>query len=216
MHVLYLHGFASSAASSKARFFAERLAGLGIALHRPDLNGPDFSTITVSQMIAQVEGVLARLGRGPIALIGSSLGAFIAWHVAARAEARRRPIDRLVLLAPALDFGTGPMRELGAEHLDRWRDSGWLEIFHHGYGTPARVHYALYEDARRYDSFAVTVAVPVLIYHGRRDTVVDPAMVARFAESRPAVTLRWLDDDHQLHASLDSIWHGTARFLGIA
>ena len=51
MQIFYLHGFASSAHSSKARFLAERLTPLGLRLHCPDFNEPDFSTLTVTRMI---------------------------------------------------------------------------------------------------------------------------------------------------------------------
>ncbi|MGI8672953.1 MAG: YqiA/YcfP family alpha/beta fold hydrolase, partial [Luteitalea sp.] len=47
MRVIYLHGFASSARSTKAQFFAERFAQVGVPLITPDLNAPDFSTLTV-------------------------------------------------------------------------------------------------------------------------------------------------------------------------
>ena len=44
--VVYLHGFASSAQSSKAQFFAGKFAELGIPLVTPDLNAPDFGTLS--------------------------------------------------------------------------------------------------------------------------------------------------------------------------
>ena len=55
MQVLYLHGFASSPQSSKATFFSTRLAERGIEMMVPDLNQPDFSTLTVSRMLEQVD-----------------------------------------------------------------------------------------------------------------------------------------------------------------
>jgi hypothetical protein len=40
-------------------------------------------------------------------------------------------------------------------------------------------------------------------------------MVQRFAAARPAMTLRMVDDDHQLGSSLDLMWRETAAFLGL-
>ena len=129
MHVFYLHGFVSSPQSTKAAWLAERLRPYGLPLHCPDFNEPDFATLTTTRMVGQVEEGIRRLPPGPVTLVGSSLGGFVAWHVAARRHGgpsrTAPPIDRLVLLAPALDFGTnrhgrpgrgghGPLARVGA------------------------------------------------------------------------------------------------------
>ena len=214
--VVYLHGFASSPASSKAVFLGQRLAAHGVPLHCPDLNQPDFSTLTASRMIEQTASFMATLPAGPFVLFGSSLGAFVALQVAERTEAEtRHPVSHLVLLAPALDFGRRPVGDLGEAGMARWRDTGWWELTHYASGETSRVHYELFRDAQRYDSFAAERAVPTLVLQGRHDDVVDPEMVRRYAAARPHVTLVMLDDDHQLGASLDRVWSESARFLGL-
>jgi len=220
MHVLFLHGFASSPASSKARFFAERLASRGLALHCPDFNAPDFSTLTVSRMIAQTEAILGALSPGPAVLVGSSLGAFVAWHVAARVEAGLAPrggaeLARLVLMAPAFDFGANRWPELGEDGMARWRDTGWHTFFHYVYNEPRPVHYGLHDDARRYRSDLVRVGMPTRVFQGERDEVVDPDMVIRFSSSRPNILLRLVDDGHQLLDHLETLWSDTAAFLDL-
>ena len=217
-HLFYLHGFASSPLSSKARFLTDRLAARGLTLNCPDLNEPDFSTLTASRMIGQVARELSSLAEAPAVLIGSRLGAFVALHLAERSASREvvtHPIERLVLLAPALDFGHAGMPDLGEEGLALWKGAGWLELSHYAYGERRRVHYELYADAARYDSFATTTAVPTLILQGRHDEVVDSALVQRFAAARPHVRLVMLDDSHQLKESLERVWSETAAFLGI-
>ena len=218
MHVFYLHGFASSPSGGKAQLFAERLAAHGITLHAPDLNEPAFETLTTSRMIAQVEAAMAALPPGPIALIGSSLGAFVAWHVAARAEAPggRRTVDRLVLLAPAIELDWSTFPGLSGDGLRRWRETGAFEVFHHAYGRPADLGFAIYDDTRRYDSARAVVSVPTLIFQGVRDDLVDPRQVEAFAATRSNVTLRLLDDDHRLQASLEPMWRETSAFLGLS
>ena len=212
MNVLYLHGFASSARSSKATFFASRFRELGVALHTPDLNEPDFSTLTVSRMATQVLAAIDGLARGPVALIGSSLGGFLAVHVALQRPAQ---VSHLVLLAPALDFGGNRMRALGGVGLDEWKRTNRLDVFHFGYGRVMPVHYELYADARRHDLASAALTMPVQIFQGRRDDAVDPESVARWATARPNAELHMLDDDHQLTASVGYIWEQMRRFLGL-
>lgn len=212
MHVLYLHGFASSAQSSKAAFFRSKLSAHGVEVHTPDFNAPDFSTLTVSRMLGQVHDVIQALPPGPVTLIGSSLGGFVAVHAALREAGR---INRLVLLAPALDFGGNRMRALGDRGIEEWRRTNRLDVFHYGFGRLVSVHYELYADAARYDAFNARLDLPIQIFQGQRDTAVDPATVQRWAEARPNVRLRLLDDDHQLLGSLDTIWTETAQFLGL-
>jgi uncharacterized protein len=208
MRVVYLHGFASSPKSSKASFFASKLAAFGVTLETPDLNEPDFSTLTVTRMLSQIGGAIEQ-GDEPVALIGSSLGGFVAVQAALQHPAR---VARLVLLAPALDFARNRMEELGVA-LDEWKASNRVQVFHYGYGRMMPVHYELYADARRYDAFSAVVTQPVQVFQGTRDAAVDPATVARWCSGRPNVELHLLDDDHQLLASLDTIWNQMSRVL---
>src|SRR5205823_2517316 len=161
---------------------------------------------TVTRMIEQTHAAIGRVAAGPIALVGSSLGAFVAVHAWASVPPAAPIVDRLVLLAPALDFGGNRLRQLGDTGIDDWRRSGALRVFHYADNRPRDVRFALYEDAARYDAFAVRLTLPARVYQGRHDESVEPAMVTRWAAAQPLVDLRMLDDDHQLHASMDRIW----------
>ena len=209
MHVFYLHGFASSARSSKATFFAGKLRALGIELHTPDFNEPDFSTLTITRMVDQVSRAIDGVS-GPVVLIGSSMGAFVAVQVALRHPDR---VSHLVLLAPALDFGGNRMRSLGDAGLEEWQRTGHLNVFHYGYGRMMPVHYELYADARRHDCVNAALAMPIQVFQGRRDDAVDPDSVEQWSLARPNVELHMLDDDHQLTASVGMIWDEMKRFL---
>src|SRR5687767_14104676 len=158
MRVFYLHGFASSAQSLKAAFFASRFASHGIDLQIPDFNAPDFSTLTVSRMIDQVCQQIADRADDRVVLIGSSLGGFVGVNTAVRCPTR---IDRIVLLAPAVDFDESRMSTLGDRSVAEWRETNRLDVFHHGFGRVMPVHYELFEDARRYDAMNARLEMPV-------------------------------------------------------
>jgi len=213
MVVFYLHGFASSARSSKAAFFAAKLREHAVALRTPDFNEPDFRSLTVTRMIDQVGRALDEAGPGPVVLIGSSLGGLVAVQAAVRWPAR---VTRLVLLAPAVDLRAERMTELGDRRLAEWQSSGETVVFHYGYGRLMPVGYALYEDAQRYDTMSTPVEHPTLVFQGRHDASVSPQVVEQWASARPMVELHLLDDDHQLLGSLDRIWSAMQVFLTLS
>ena len=210
--VFYLHGFASSARSTKAGYFADRLREHGLALHCPDFNEPDFTTLTMTRMMARLEQEIADAGPGPVTLIGSSLGGTLAILAAARLGAR---VDRVVLLAPAVMFAKPGHHLLPPERLERWRLDGTMPFFHYAYNEEQPLAYAFYEDSVRYDAFGAALVQPTLIFQGLHDRSVDHRTVEQFARTRPNITLSLLDDDHQLTASLPAIWGGASAFLGL-
>ena len=214
MVVVYLHGFASSPQSSKATFFAERFAAKGITFLCPDLNRPAFETLTVSRMLRQLEDQISTLPPSDVVLIGSSLGGFVGVEAAARqAGLPRHPIARLILLAPAVELEWDRWSEIGPGGVERWKKTGYVEVFHYALDRPERLGFGFYEDAARYHPAARRLALPTLIFQGRQDESVSPEIVQRFSQRQDAATLHMLDDTHQLKNSLDFIWRETARSL---
>jgi uncharacterized protein len=209
--VVYLHGFASSARSTKAGYFADRLREHRRTLRCPDFNEPDFSTMTLTRMLDQLGGELARVD-GPSALIGSSLGGVLAVLAAARFPDR---VDRVVLLAPAVMFAKPGHHLLPPERIEEWRRAGALPFHHYAYNEERMLNVSFYDDSLQHDAFDAVFHQPTLIFQGLRDASVDYRTVEAFAKTRPNVTLSLLDDDHQLIASLPRMWENIAPFLGL-
>ena len=211
IHVFYLHGFASSPKSTKARYFGQRLAEYGLQIRCPDFNLPDFASLTLSRMLAQLGAELAALGGTPATLVGSSLGGTLAILAASRFASQ---VDRLVLLAPAVMFAKPGHHLLPPERVDEWRRLGALPFFHHADNAERPLNFSFYEDSLGYDAFGAAFSQPTLVVQGTRDASVDYRTVEEFARTRPNVTLLLLDDDHQLIASLPRIWNDVRDFLG--
>ena len=210
--VYYLHGFASSPESTKARRFADHLAARGITLVTPDLNAPEFTTLTMSRMLEQLTESIA-YADGRVTLIGSSLGAALAILAASQMKSA---VDRLILLAPAVMLAKPGHSLLPPDRIAEWQRRGTAPFFHYGYNEERLLNVAFYDDSLRHDPFEAEFTQPTLIFQGLRDNVVDHHSTELFARSRPNVTLHLLDDDHQLTASLPLMWPAVDAFLGLA
>ena len=125
--IVYLHGFASSPSSSKARFFQDRLKDAGAQVTIPDLASGDFEHLTLSGQLTVLDTAAADR---PVRLIGSSMGGYLA----ALYAARHAQVERLVLLAPAFRFHRRWQEKLGPTELDGWRRTNAVEVFHYGEG----------------------------------------------------------------------------------
>jgi hypothetical protein len=111
---VYLHGFASSPSSRKARFFEQRFRELGISLEIPDLAEGNFRSLTLTAQL----NVIARVcGGGSVSLIGSSMGGYLA----ALYGARHAEVQKLVLLAPAFSFASRWPETLGEQAIEQWK-----------------------------------------------------------------------------------------------
>ena len=160
--IVYLHGFASSPASNKARFFAQRLRDAGATVDIPDLANGDFESLTLT---AQLQVIERAAGGEPVCLIGSSMGGYLA---ALYAE-RHPEVPRVVLLAPAFCFARRWAERLGEEAVAKWRDTGALEVWHYGENRSRKLAYGLLEDARQYPDYP-DFRQPALLFHGAPTT----------------------------------------------
>ncbi|BDG04391.1 YqiA/YcfP family alpha/beta fold hydrolase [Anaeromyxobacter oryzae] len=206
--LLYLHGFASGPSSKKAQALAARFAAIGVHLEIPDLTPGEngFEASSPSSMLAVAERLLAAAAP-PHAIIGSSLGGYLA----AVAAARDPSIERLVLMAPAVRLFERWDRRLTDGEREQWRARG-LEVEHFASGRRRRLGWQFHEDARGWPAFP-EVRVPTLCIAGRRDDTVPFDDVAEFVARTPTARLVPVDDGHELVASLDVIFAEARAFL---
>ncbi|KKJ00283.1 YqiA/YcfP family alpha/beta fold hydrolase [Prochlorothrix hollandica] len=205
----YLHGFASSPRSAKAKYFRDRFRSRGLTLQIPDLNQGDFSHLTLTRQIQQVEQLLPP--DEPAVLLGSSLGGLTAAWVA-----QRQPqVIQVVLLAPAFDFRTHWRRQLGETALAQWHTTGWRSQFHYGEGQFVPLHSEFWRDCGHYETAGLGRSLPTYIAHGRYDDTIPPQASEEFARSRPWVHLDLLDSDHSLGNQVFQIWQAIQVFCDL-
>ncbi len=205
MRVVYLHGFASSPASTKAKAFAGLFRPEGIELEVPDLAEGDFRTLTITRQLSVIDRVV---GEAPACLMGSSLGGYLA----ALHAARHPQVERVVLLAPAFRFAERWIEYLGDDAIQAWRQDGFRRFFHYATGREEPLDAAFLEDALRWEPFP-EVTQPALVLHGEHDDVVPVKLAREFARRRPNATLRIYDTDHQMLDVIGEMWDEIRRFL---
>jgi uncharacterized protein len=204
--LIYLHGFASSPGSNKATRFAQALRAKGVTVEVPDLNEGDFRGLTISRQLRLVERLSA--GGDPLAIVGSSMGGY----VAALHAAREPRVAALVLLAPAFDFHRRWLERVGEGTAAEWQRRGWMPVMHYSTNELEFIGWSLIDDARQYPPFP-EVTMPTLVIHGRRDETVDHHGSLQFAAHHPNVELELLDSDHSLADAVDVVIARACRFL---
>ena len=203
--IIYLHGFASSPASSKARFFAQRLRDAGATVDIPDLADGDFERLTLTAQLRVIE----RASAGePVSLIGSSMGGYLA----ALSAAHHPEVARIVLLAPAFCFARRWAQRMGPDAVAEWRERGTVEVWHYGENRSCKLSYGLLEDARKYPDYP-DFRQPALLFHGAHDDVVPAEFSREFAADHPDARLEVLDSGHELLNVLEYMAPKVSDFL---
>jgi uncharacterized protein len=205
--IVYLHGFASGPSSSKAQHFRERLEAAGATVEVPDLASGDFENLTITGQLAVLE---ACAGTGPVNLVGSSMGGYLAGLYAAR----HPEVERLVLLAPAFGFNRRWPERLGAAQMERWQREDSLVVHHYGEGRMRSLRYGLIVDALGYEDYP-DFRQPALIFHGAHDDVVPVGNSEAFAAGHANVRLEVVDSGHDLLNVLERIGEAAVEFLKV-
>ena len=210
--VVWLGGFRSDMTGTKAQALADWAAAAGRAYLRFDYLGHgessgDFQAEgTITRWREDALAILDALTEGPVVLVGSSMGGWLACLVA---MARPERVRALALIAPAADFTEKLMApEIPPQGRDALaRDGVWLRPSL--YGDPYPITRALLEDGARWSilgSEPVPIAVPVRILQGGVDPDVPwrhAVELARQIKGEDVVFSLIKDGDHRLSRPQD-------------
>ena len=207
--VVFLHGFASSARSTKAKYLQDRCQELpDVEFHAMDLNPTptDFRYLTTTGAINRLRQYILDREIGTVQLIGSSFGGLVAMYYAHRYG----DVGKILLLAPLLRWRLGWLSE---EEIQIWRKRGTVRVAHYGFGGKIPLDFGFYKDGQQYQD-GVPPAAPVRIIHGREDDVVPIGTSRSYAEKHPdEVELVEVEAGHVLNEHLEMIWEQVQGFL---
>jgi pimeloyl-ACP methyl ester carboxylesterase len=203
--VVWLGGFKSEMTGTKATALAAWAADRGRAFLAFDYFGHgkssgDFRAGTISRWLGDATAVLDGLTEGPQVLVGSSMGGFLALHLALARPAR---VAGLLLIAPAVDFTEALLWNRFPEEARHAiaRDGEWAWPSRYD-DAPYPITRGLIEDGRKHLLLGgpIPVAVPVRIVQGMEDPDVPWQHALRLAEVLgPDVEITLLKSgDHRL------------------
>jgi pimeloyl-ACP methyl ester carboxylesterase len=205
---VYLHGFASNPSSSKAQFYKLKLTLHNVNVYTPDLNGSDFSQLTLTQAINQTQNIIKQCNK-PVVLIGSSMGGLISALVA---ENNLR-VKKIILLAPAFKMSRLWQEITSVKQRSNWQAIGYENVYHYGYNKEVRLNYQFYTDLFKHNDSEFTRNLPCLIFHGIHDDVVPIKSSQEYVKAHPQAQLISLDDDHSVSKYLEPMWQLSCEFI---
>ena len=208
--VVFLTGFRSDMTGDKATMLARFCAERGQAMLRFDYaghgaSGGRFEDGTIGRWTGDALAVIDRLTEGPVVLVGSSMGGWIALLCAL---ARSHRVAGLIGIAAAPDFTELLMWQAmtGEERTSLMRD-GVLHVPSQ-YGEPYPVTRALIEEGRTHLLLSGPIALdcPVRLLHGQADPDVPWETSLRIAERLSGADVQVIlvkDGDHRLSRPQD-------------
>ncbi len=207
---IYLHGFASSPQSQKATAFAKRFAESGLSLTVPDLEGGDFKHLTISRQLRIIEETLDSFPGASFALIGSSMGGYLA-----ALTAQIRPdVKGAYLMCPGFNF-MKRWRSALSDEIQGAGESGLIRVFNYRYNKTMELDLGIFEDAELWEGLEYEKSVPTRIVHGIHDDTVDIGESRSFARKHPWASLKEVDSDHGLISHLDWILDDCFDFFSV-
>lgn len=218
MNFLYLHGFASSPQSRKARFFKDKTEQNGWHCLVPDLNVPSFAALSLSAQIdlgLELINDLNETNDSPLVIVGSSMGGLLAALLEQELRQQRAAtkIQAIVLLAPGFGITKRWPQIIGEQGMQSWRETGFRPFFHYAANQELPLHFAFARELEQYKTDNFEINIPTIVFHGIDDQTVPIEHARQFAQLNPAAALVELDDGHELANSLDLIWLQTCDFL---
>lgn len=203
--VIFLPGYASDMAGTKALALDEWAARTGRAFVRFDFRGCGespgaFADFTLADWRDDIVSVVDATD-GPVVLVGSSMGG---WLMLLAALARPARVAALVGIAAAPDFTEWGYSD--AEKAQIVRDGRLLQPS--GNGEPMLTTRALWQsgEALRLLDASIAIDCPVRLLHGQADTDVPPGIALRLANRLRSADVHVTlvkDGDHRLSRPQD-------------
>ncbi len=202
--VFFLTGFKSDMEGQKALALREYCVKHGIAFTRFDYgghgaSGGPFEEGTISTWLMDALQVFDCFTEGPMVLVGSSMGAWIALLLALERQPR---VAGIIGIAPAPDFTEKLIWEAAtSEQRAQLLSNGFFPIPNCYGGEPYHITQQLIEDGRHHLLLDSPIAIdcPVWLLHGTKDADVPLDIAFKLIDCLPNARLTLVQDgNHRL------------------
>jgi pimeloyl-ACP methyl ester carboxylesterase len=199
--LMFLPGYASDMEGTKASEIDVFAAAAGLAYLRVDYSGTgssggDFAEGTLDRWLDEIVSAIDLLVEGPVLLIGSSMGAWLAYHAALKRPDRVAGIVGVAAAPDFTDWGISPEERESLVATARFERPG------HDGGPPQVTHarFVASGTAHRLLRQPILVNCPVRLVHGDKDE-----------EVPIGVAFKLLEDTHSGDVQLTIIKWGDHR-----
>ena len=208
--VVWLGGYRSDMTGTKAQALADAAVGGGWSYLRFDYSAHGESSgvwedATIGQWRADALAVIDELTTGPLVLVGSSMGG---WMACLAALDRPERLHAMVLIAPAPDFTDMLMRDEFPEEAKAQLESEGVWYEPNPYGEPYAITKRFLDEGADHAILkgSVSMRCPVRILQGQRDVDVPwrhALLLADQIESEDVVFQMAKAGDHRLSTPAD-------------
>ncbi|MES2983635.1 MAG: alpha/beta hydrolase [Pseudomonadota bacterium] len=209
--VVFCHGFRSDMASTKATALAQWCALAGVAFTRFDYHGHgasevDFRDFTIGGAMADAYDIIDHVATGPLIVIGSSMGAWVALNAALE---RKAAVRGLIGIASAPDFTENLMfARMTPEQRRELDDKGVLWAHSEAMDNDYPITREFIHEARQHLLLddVIGLDMPIHLIHGQQDADVpwETSLTLARQLMSDEVTLTLIKDgDHRLNRPAD-------------
>ena len=219
--VMFCGGFLSTMTGGKASYLQEKCRARGQGCVRFDYRGHGqsggrFVDATIGDWLSDARAVLDHVSAGPVLLVGSSMGG---WIAALLALARPQRIAGLVTVAAAPDMTEVLLdQQFSDEQRATLAADGVIHVPSRYDDGPYPITAALLEEGRRHLVLdqPIPIACPARLIHGMADPDVPWRLSLRLAEALSGSDVRLTlvkDGEHRLsrEADLELLWATVAE-----
>lgn len=164
-----------------------------------------FEEFTITDWKNDLINVIDNLTKGPIILVGSSMGG---WLMFLAAKARSKRIIGLIGLAAAVDFGNDLFKNLTKKNKNELNKNKITQYKSYGFSYPLTKKFFIEANKNNILTKTFKFSKPIILIHGMKDKVVNiemPKKILNCIKSENSQIIYLQSSDHRLSKKEDLV-----------